>query len=398
MKNPFSRNWKKTVLESKFILPLFLVITLLVSGSVFFRVNTNENYQAHLEVERNVIEHPEFIPTASSVKIASSGYASLVSDFYWLDTIQYIGSNAISASYKAYLYELTGLVTDLSPHFTYPYQIALLLLPDVNERYESISENEKDKNVQNSIKLGEKAIATTCDMKKVEAIRKRFDLETLFNDASLKNPCEDALIPYYLAYVEYWSANHPEKASEWYRVAAMNDAAPKGARIMSAIMQGKTGNREKSIIMFLSLAEGMDPSADGMCRKLTGQLRSLLVPAFSGGAKLDKKFLIAVEKARAAAQEALGEKQEEIEKTDVSAYCSSYLNKAVREMNMAYVQEGDNRYFRETGKHAKNAKELFDKKYLDYLPRDYQKGNDGYEIIYAWKDPIQAWDFEMGRY
>jgi len=52
--------------------------------------------------------------------------------------------------------------------------------------------------------------------------------------------------------------NNPQKASEFYRVASANTDAPIGARTMAAIMQGKTGNREKSIVMFLSLAESIE--------------------------------------------------------------------------------------------------------------------------------------------
>ncbi|MFZ4460979.1 MAG: hypothetical protein ACOYN2_00020 [Patescibacteria group bacterium] len=79
-------------------------------------------------------------------------------------------------------------------------------------------------------------------------------------------------------------------------------------------------------------------------------------------------------------------------------YCSSYLNKAVREMNLQYIQDADTKYFQATGKHAKDAKTLFDQKYMNYLPRDYQKGGADSEIIYVWNEESQSWDFEMGKY
>ncbi len=74
---------------------------------------------------------------------------------------------------------------------------------------------------------------------------------------------------------------------------------------MSAIMQGKTGNREKAIIMFLSLAQSLDASKNGLCNKLSIDLQNILIPAFANGAKLSKEFLISVEKARKNAQESL---------------------------------------------------------------------------------------------
>lgn len=89
------------------------------------------------------------------------------------------------------------------------------------------------------------------------------------------------MVPYYLGYVSYWNNNDPEAASLYFRVAGMHKSAPSGARLMSAIMQGKTGDREKAIIMFLSLAETMDPNPESLCKKVTAELRSVLVPAFA---------------------------------------------------------------------------------------------------------------------
>ncbi|MFZ4460978.1 MAG: hypothetical protein ACOYN2_00015 [Patescibacteria group bacterium] len=216
---------------------LIIIALLGLSGWAFFSVGTGLNYETHTTIHRSVINHPEFIPTAKAVRMASSGFESIVADFYWLGSIQYIGSNAISAEYKKYLGRMLELVTDLSPHFTYPYEIGLLLIPDVNERYENISKEEAKLRIQEAIALGEKGIRNTCDMQKIEAIKKEFDLKKLFSDTSLANACENPMIPYYLAYVSYWSEHNPQKASEWYRITGTHTDAPKGARIMSAIMQ-----------------------------------------------------------------------------------------------------------------------------------------------------------------
>ena len=377
-----------------------LVVLLLLLGFAgwgFLVVGTGQNYTAHTQIRASIVSHPEFIPTAGSVRLASAGFESVVADFYWLGSVQYIGSNAISAEYKKYLAGMLGLVTDLSPHFAYPYELGLLLLPDVNERYESLSPEEAKKRVQEAVALGEKGIRNTCDLAKIEAIKKEFDLQKLFNDHTLADSCEDPMIPYYLAYVAYWNEHNPAKASEWYRVAGTNASAPKGAQIMSAIMQGKSGDREKAIIMFLSLAQNLS-TKDDLCHRLTINLQNILIPAFAKNGKLTKDFLMQVESARKSAQETLGENQVEIEKTDISAYCSSYLNKSVREMNLAYIQDADARYFTATGKHAENAKALTNAGYLDYLPRDYQKGTNGQEIIYIWNADSKNWDVEMGVY
>ena len=126
------------------------------SFSWIYTVATEINYKTHVDIELSVVDHPEFIPTAPTVRIGSSGMENLVADFYWLRAIQYIGGNAISAEYKAYLAVMLELVTDLSPHFTYPYQIGMLLLPDVNLRYEQLSTNEQQKHIVEALQLGKK--------------------------------------------------------------------------------------------------------------------------------------------------------------------------------------------------------------------------------------------------
>lgn len=115
-----------------------------------------QNYEAHRKIKRSLVDHPEFIPTADVVRISSAGMQTIVADFYWLSAIQYIGANALGAEYKEYLATMLGLVTDLSPHFTYPYQIGLLLLPDYNERYETIGRDEQKVHIDEAIKLGKK--------------------------------------------------------------------------------------------------------------------------------------------------------------------------------------------------------------------------------------------------
>jgi hypothetical protein len=45
----------------------------------------------HKQIQRNLIDHPEFIPTRDAVRIGSAGLETVVADIYWLQTIQYIG-------------------------------------------------------------------------------------------------------------------------------------------------------------------------------------------------------------------------------------------------------------------------------------------------------------------
>ena len=119
------------------------------------------------------------------------------------------------------------LVTDLSPHFTYPYQIGLLLLPETNERYETRTDSEKKGFVDQAIRLGKKGITQNCDSTKLARMKDRYNLDELFADSSLRNSCSDGMIPYYLAYASYWNNNDADAAAYYYRIAGLQDNAPK---------------------------------------------------------------------------------------------------------------------------------------------------------------------------
>jgi hypothetical protein len=113
---------------------------------------------------------------------------------------------------------------------------------------------------------------TTCNKEKIEKISKEFDLKKLLSNEEYKNPCRDAMIPYYLAYVYYWNLHDGANASKYYRITMANEDAPTGSRAMAAIMQGKSGDREKAIIMFLSLAESLSGKKSEACQKFSHDL------------------------------------------------------------------------------------------------------------------------------
>lgn len=195
---------------------------------------------------------------------------------------------------------MLDLITDLNPHFTFPYQIGELLLPSYNERYENLSKAEIEKNTDQAVRIGLKGMENNCDAEKVARARNEYDLKKLWTDESYRNACRDPIIPYYLAYIHYWNLHDGKKSSEYYRVASTNTDAPTGARTMAAIMQGKSGDREKAIIMLLSLAESVEGNKNTLCQQLSGELGSSLLGAFSAKATLTGNGLKMIESARQA--------------------------------------------------------------------------------------------------
>lgn len=380
----------------KFLKP-FAILAVVVASGWLFHLSSIREKAFHDTVAQNLVTHPEFIPAANDVRLVSSGFDNMIADFYWLSAIQYVGENAFGADYKKYLYELLTLVTDLHPHFTTPYEVGLLLLPEMNARYETITDAQQKANIEKGIMLGERGMSRTCDAAKISRILAEPELAKVWTDPSYANPCANPMLPYYLAYVEYYDKQNPEKSSDYYRIAAANSDAPTGARIMSAIMRGKSGNREKSILMFLSIAESLAGEKAAACGEAARLLRSRLLVPFAEGDKgeIPGEFIKKVDELRV---EAVGKLQEKIDSGTSDMACSTHLGKAVRELNLEYLVRKDREFVARTGKTIADAYELKKAGGIDYLPKDFQKlDEDDLEIIYV-KNEDGSWDYMSGKY
>lgn len=373
------------------------ILLLVAASGWFFRYGAEAARPVHQAIEQRLIQHPEFIPKAEDVRLIASGFDNLIADFYWLSAIQYVGENAVSAQYKRFLYEMLALVTDLNPAFTTPYEVGLLLLPDMNPRYETFTKEEQDRNILKAVWLGEKGMDLTCDKAKIKKILAEPELSKVWTSPEYRDPCANSMIPYYLAYVEYYNRKNSDKASDYYRIAAANQDAPTGARVMSAIMKGKSGGRGKSVLMFLSIAEslGKDKKSTEACRAVSTKMRDVLAPAFDSGNEglIPPSFIKSVEEHRRAAVEGLNEK---VDAGNMDGMCSTYLNKAVRELNLEYLTRADKAFMGATGKTVIDARDLYDQHGIDYLPEDPQKLEGDTRIIYVKDDGV--WDYASGKY
>lgn len=375
---------------------LFTFLLLFFSVVFFYFVWATMNYGKHIEIKQNLVNHPEFIPSKKTVDITASGFDNIVADFYWLTSIQYIWSNALSSEYKKYLFQMLQLITDLNPTFSYPYQIWELLLSNYNERYETISKKDQINYDKKALEIWLKWIKNTCDTKKIDLIKKEQNLSQVWLNPKYSNPCLDSNIPYYLAYLYYWNFKDWKSASQYYKITAANKDAPTWSRIMAAIMEGKSWNRQKAILMFLSIAASLQNDKSMNCNKFTQDLRNLLIKAFENNQNLNSQFIIWVENFR---KEIV--KQIEDNNKDESVFneysCTNYLNKAVRELNLAFIEKADKSFFEKNKINATDAKELFDNWFIDYLPLDYQQEKD-YWIIYYFNSEYWYWDYKMWKY
>ncbi len=371
---------KKAIKKILFILSLVFILFL------FYQIN-NLNYNKQKQIQDSFVNHPENLPTNEVAKITSFWFRNIRADFYRLKTIQYIWWNAIAAEYKKYLYAIIDLVTELNPYFEHPYIIGQLLLPDYNDRYEDLDDKEQEKHINEAESIWLKWVKNFCNKEKLEKIKGEYDLKKIWDNKEFVNPCQSYKVPFYLAYTYYFHKNDAINAAFYYKVASANKDTLEWAKILAAIMQWKWWDREKSIFMFLTLARSVvdnNKVEDLVCKELVNNIEKIN--------KIDWTIIEWLEKALIMAFWNFDEKKE----TEIldSNSCHNYLNKAVREINLYYLDEANKKYFTNTWKNASDSKELLENGYIDYTPKDFQQYKD-YWIIYKFNKKIGYFDYEM---
>ena len=142
--------------------------------SVYFANNIAYKYVTAINYEK--VEHPEFLFASYQTRLFSFGARETIADLYWIGLIQYIGGNVIQADYKKYMARIVDLITDLSPKFSYPVEVSLILLPDSNKLYETYSDAEVTEQRKSAISLGEKMMSQSCDQEKLKKIEQTSNL------------------------------------------------------------------------------------------------------------------------------------------------------------------------------------------------------------------------------
>lgn len=377
--------------NSKNFLIIILIIFALFS---FYKINIL-NYSKHIEIKNSFVEHPENLPTKEAALKSSFWFKNLKADIYRLKTIQYIWWNAIWSEYKKYLFFMIDLITELNPYFEHPYSIWQLLLPSYNERYEKLSKEEINKHIDEWINIWLKWIKNFCNLEKVELIKKEDNLQKIWTEEKYKNPCREYTIPNYLAYIYYYYKHDPKKAAEYYKVASAIEDWLSWSKIMAAIMSWKWWDREKSYFMFLNIAKFIEKK-DEVCLNFASVLENIWTELFiNKKTELNWIILKNIEKERVKLFWEFSEQKEEKILSDTM--CQNYINKAIRELNLKYIEKADEKYKSEKWINSTDAIELYEQKYIEYLPIDFQQYKD-YWIIYEYNSEIWNYDYRMWTY
>ncbi len=384
---------KKKELLNKMI----FIIALIAILFSFYKIN-ELNYIKHNQIKSNFVKHPENLPKSDVAKITSFWFKNIRADIYRLEAIQYIWSNVMDAQYKKYLYKMINLITDLNPYFWHPYTVWQLLLPDYNFRYEKMDEKEKEKHINEAEELWLKWVQNFCDIEKINSIKKEYDLNKIWNSNEYINPCKSYEPPFYLAYTYYYYKNLPIESANYYKIAWANKDTPEWSKILAAIMQWKWWDRQKSIYMFLWLAQNSvkkDSKEDELCLTLTNVVWSIYEKYILDAKKIDWNVIKWLEEIRLKVLWTFDEKKED-KFTDWNS-CQNYVNKAIREINLYYIEQWNKKFFEKRWINAINAKWLYDEWYLDFLPTDFQQYKD-YWIIYVFNKKTNKYDYEMWMY
>lgn len=157
----------------------------------------------------------------------SFGLEGLIADWYWMQSLQYIGGKIVKSNEDLDLENLRSLnprllypylnnATDLDPHFMAVYEYGAVVLPAIDPG--------------EAIKIAEKGIAN--------------------------NPNEWRLY-HQLGYI-YWRLGNYEKAAEIYAEGARIAGAPPFMKMMSAKMKSDGGSREVAREIYLRMSEESD--------------------------------------------------------------------------------------------------------------------------------------------
>lgn len=372
---------------------VWVLILIFLSIVFWFFYDVNEkNLAVFKEIKQNVVKHPESLPTSTLANATSFGFKNAKADFYRLEAIQYIWGNVLSAEYKKYLYKMLNLITDLNPYFEWPYFIGELLLPSYNYRYENLGAQQQDSYTQQWKLIGEKWITNLCDKEKLQLIKQEFDLPKLWSETKYKDPCVGYKVPYFLAYLYYFSLHKPETSAFFYKVSSAVSDWIQWAKVMAAIMQGKSGDREKSIYMFLNLARNLDN--DEACITFSAEIEKSLNMLNSTNTAINWQYITSLS---TLSKEVFGEFSEEREQEFFDdTKCVSFLYKAMREINLLYLEQANKNYFEKNEKNAENAKELYNNGFIDVLPIDFQQYTDRwYWVEYFYNKDTKKFDYKI---
>ncbi|MBP6981553.1 hypothetical protein KBB25_02155 [Candidatus Gracilibacteria bacterium] len=334
----------------------------------YFKIETGSSYEEYSKLWDYRRLHPELLPSPENITLSTAGHTHTYADKLWIDLIQYIGDNIGNGKYLTYINPLISTISTLHPHFTRTYTLALLMAPVPNE--EKTTYQRDLKIAQEAYVLGKKGMSTNCDTKKIELIGKEEIGTNLWNNESLKNPCSNGLIPYYMAITAHNIGE--KKASEnYYKIASMQSDAPEASRFLSILERAKSGDFLSAASRFFIIAlDGYDENEG--CQTITKEILGRYAQKLPAEKK-DIDWLMDREKKIPPIQDIKNPL------SGSSTNCVESTKRGIKQLYLGYITEISKKY-----PEVKSGKDLIKSGGLEYIPTlssqtDFtvKKGTDG---------------------
>lgn len=203
----------------KFLMPIVLII------SGFALIFALSNF---LEKNRPALpegfEDSDLAVEGARLKGFALGFEGLLADWYWMQSLQYIGGKLMKSEgtinldnlrpmNPRLLYPYLNNATDLDPQFMSVYSYGAIVLPGID--------------AEQAIKIAQKGIEN--------------------------NPSEWVLYQH-LGFI-YWRSKQYEKAAEIYEKGSQIAGAPPFMRMMAAKMKSEGGSRETARVIYRQMLE-----------------------------------------------------------------------------------------------------------------------------------------------
>jgi hypothetical protein len=215
---------------------------------------------------------PELFPSDRLLRVISLGHDTTYADILWVWLIQSIADNVGNEKYLDFSHLVLKNITALSPYFTYPYQIDLLFTPLIYaDEQEDMTSDERNKFIR-SIEHGKEAMELLCDKDKIDAIAELPYGKSLWERQDLQNPCKDGMIPYYIGFHYANSLEEPLLASYYYKIASMQDDAPRSTAFLGPIAFANTTDNLDAALSFFLIAQDWYDKEPFQCHTLAQSL------------------------------------------------------------------------------------------------------------------------------
>jgi len=160
-----------------------------------------------------------YLPSGKFVEQASLGYKEMVADLVWFNAVQYYGGYRQAHHDLAYFEGLINIVTDLDPHFTFPYVFGAAVMSQDLER-------------------PDRAVA-------------------LLKKGMVQNPTNGEF-PFEIGFVSYIDAHDNKTAAHYFELASKFPDGGDKAKRFAAFVYSQGGHQEKSMRMWELLIEESD--------------------------------------------------------------------------------------------------------------------------------------------